>query len=62
MKWSCRAPTEPQPWEKWFAWYPLQVGRTNEWVWMEWVERRRHYPFEHSRFGAFWVYRSGNRC
>jgi hypothetical protein len=37
-------------WHKWFAWYPIHNG--NQWVWLEYVERRRsdywsHYKWEY---------------
>ena len=28
----------PDDWQKWFAWYPVKIK--NEYVWLEWVERR----------------------
>lgn len=26
-------------WHKWFAWYPIYIHRTGQWVWLEKVER-----------------------
>lgn len=31
-------------WEAWFAWHPIRIWKdrvTYQWVWWEWVERRR---------------------
>lgn len=57
MRWSTRAPSDPLPWKRWFAWRPVQVGMMGEWVWLEWLERQRCYEFEHTRAWAFWLYR-----
>jgi hypothetical protein len=60
MKWSCRPPTGPQPYTKWFAWHPVDrvaPDRPNDWVWLEWVERRVVYPFEGTTAWAEFVYR-----
>lgn len=58
MKWSMRAPSAPQPWKRWFAWHPVQPGNRNEWVWLEWVERKRCYTFDHTRAWSYWEYRA----
>ena len=57
MRWSCRAPTEDQPWERWFAWYPIDPECRNEWIWLEWVERKLNYEFENTKSWSFWTYR-----
>jgi len=30
---------ESKGWERWFAWYPVQLGRNGGWVWLRWVWR-----------------------
>ena len=57
MRFSTRAPVGEQPWVKWFAWYPVVTGETNEYSWLEYVERRKHYEFAHSK-DYFYVYRN----
>lgn len=57
MRWSKRAPEGDQPWMPWFAWYPVMLGKFNEFVWLERIERCRHYPYASCRHGSFWRYR-----
>ena len=35
MRWKARPFSE---WNRWFAWRPVHIA--DEWVWLEWVERR----------------------
>ena len=60
MRWNFLPPTEPQPWCKWFAWYPVSIEQRMEYVWLEWVERKRVYMYDFTRAEAFWVYRMPN--
>ena len=37
MRWN---KTESRPetyWKPWFAWHPVRLENTGEWVWLEWV-------------------------
>ena len=56
---SRRAPKNP-PWEKWFAWTSVRVtdgqGNTLS-VWLEVVERRKVYSYDHTDQHWFWMYR-----
>lgn len=47
MRFSTRAPAGEQPWVRWFAWYPVVTGKTNEYSWLEYVERKKCYEFEY---------------
>jgi len=38
MKWNLMPYIEPDPWQPWFAWYPVQTE--DHLVWMEWIERK----------------------
>ena len=60
MRWSFRAPTEPLPYKRWFAWYPVEIDYSNEWAWLELVERKRYYSFPDSRHWRCWLYRWPN--
>jgi len=58
MRWNTHAPKEAQPWKRWFAWHPINMGHwTGDWLWLETVERRKHYPFETSKYPCFYEYR-----
>lgn len=54
--------TTPPRWRRWFAWYPVTVGRYR--VWLEWIERKRewhgahdgYYPFDSYRLVSEWPY------
>lgn len=54
MRWSILAPTEPQPWKRWFAWYGVTID--GDMVLFEWIERRRVYPFRTKNHWV-WEYR-----
>jgi len=43
-------------WHRWFAWYPVVVGRGDElvyWAWLQFVERKTHW----SRTMGEWISR-----
>lgn len=58
MRWSLAPPKDP-PWKRWFAWKPVEVPPcSNNWVWLEVVERRKEYDgWSMSRFQFTWNYR-----
>jgi len=58
MRFSTRAPVGEQPWVRWFAWYPVRTGLTGEYTWLEHVERKKCYEFEHTKSFSYYVYRS----
>ena len=50
-------PKGPQPWVRWFAWYPVRMNLRGQYAWLEWVERQRIYPYDWTRKYAYWEYR-----
>lgn len=42
MRWTYPNPRSSH-WHLWFAWYPVRLLNTNNWVWLEMVERRCNY-------------------
>ena len=37
MKWHFQ---DKACWHRWFAWRPVILDETSQWVWLEWIERR----------------------
>ena len=58
MRFSTRAPVGEQPWIRWFAWYPVTTGEINEYSWLEYVERKKCYEFEHTNSWSYYIYRN----
>ena len=58
MRFSTRAPAGEQPWVRWFAWYPVVTGKTNEYSWLEYVERKKCYEFECANVWSYYIYRN----
>lgn len=40
-------------WKQWYAWFPVRIGKTREFRWLEHIERRRIDDW----FGGHWEYR-----
>jgi len=56
MRWKhTPRPVGYDEWRSWFAWYPVVVG--DEYVWLEWVERRQS-DREGTWDGLEWDYRA----
>ena len=40
MRWQAHGIDDK--WRRWFAWYPVLAQDGDEWIWLEWVERREY--------------------
>lgn len=45
---------EPEPWTKWFAWYPVRINNKRQW--MKTVYRRHKLKFGDQRLISEWEY------
>lgn len=43
MRWKRPEPRPPTYWKPWFAWRPIVIEDTGEWVWLEWVWRHSEW-------------------
>ena len=39
MRWKKPEPRPETYWKPWFAWFPVRIEDTGEWVWLEWIWR-----------------------
>jgi len=47
-----------QMWHKWFAWFPIRIGKKkNRLIWLEYVMRRGEYWTSWGEDGYTWEYR-----
>lgn len=53
MRWSTKEPVNTSDWHEWYAWHPVQINGTSDWVWFERVERREITNWSES----IWIYR-----
>lgn len=42
--------------EEWFAWYPVQLSKTNKWVWLKKIYRKKIYYRDDMDFWFAWKY------
>lgn len=58
MKWKSEANkiAEMFKWHEWFAWYPVILDDTAEWVWLEKIMRKKNYVTGFP-IASWWEYR-----
>lgn len=54
-------------WDRWFAWRPVFVANdrnrlatSGQWVWFEWVWRKKAVGMEGNSPASLWAYRDGD--
>ena len=52
MRWSIGY-TDLFKWHSWYAWHPVTIAATDEWVWLERIQRRMFATYG----GGGWKYR-----
>ncbi len=58
MRWNKKCNIDKTQWHPHFFWFPRKVyqGNKSQWVWWEWVERKRNYWIDGD---SYWNIRPG---